>query len=189
MFGNAEKTHVFVLDGQSLTLQSTNYGQFETFSEAFLQGMRTVHESVQLAYTERVGLRYLDRVMPVGEDPLGQYLAIQVHGLGERLGGKAHFSYTEMLNVMGDIQLRSRVTIQEGSLAFPPDLQPGEMPVAKRFVDYQGLSAILDNDGYIVKREAYSAETVAEHLSAIHVVIGAAFKATATEHAFAVWSQ
>ena len=60
--GNVEKTHTFILDGQSLTLQSTNYGQFETFSACFLEGLEIVHDAVKLAFTERVGLRYLDRV-------------------------------------------------------------------------------------------------------------------------------
>lgn len=189
LFGNAEKTHIFVLDGQMLALQSTNYGQFETFSETFLEGLRTVHEAVQLAYTERVGLRYLDRVIAAEGDTLEHYLAVQVHGLGSRLGGNALYSYSEALNAVEDIQLRSRVAIQDGGLAFPPDIQPGPMPVAARFVEYEGLSAILDNDGFVEKREAYSAEGVAKHLSAIHDVIGAAFKATATPHAFTVWNR
>lgn len=189
LLGNAEKTHMFMLDGQMLTLQSTNYGQFETFSEAFLQGLRIVHESVQFAYTERVGLRYLDRVIPAEGDTLEQYLAVQVQGLGSKLGGKAHYAYSEALNAVGDIQLRSRVAIREGGLALPPDIQPGPMPFASRFVEYEGLSAILDNDGFVEKREAYSAESVAKRLSAIHDVIGAAFKATATQHAFTVWNR
>jgi uncharacterized protein (TIGR04255 family) len=37
LLGNLDKSHVFILDGQSLTLQSTNYGQFESFSACFLK--------------------------------------------------------------------------------------------------------------------------------------------------------
>lgn len=189
LFGNAEKTHVFVLDGQMLALQSTDYGQFESFSETFLRGLRTVHEAVQLAYTERVGMRYLDRVIPAVGDTLELYLAAQVHGLGSRLGGSALYSYSEALNAVEAVQLRSRVAIQGGGLSFPPDIQPGLMPVAARFVEYEGLSAILDNDGFVERREAYSADGIAKHLSTIHEVIGAAFKATATPHAFNVWNR
>lgn len=187
--GNVEKTHMFILDGQSLTLQSTNYGQFETFSECFLQGLEMVHQAVELAFTERIGLRYLDRVMPQPGETIEQYLAEQVHGLTSRLGGKPVYSYTEALNEVGKIKLVSRVAIQDGPLAFPPDIQPGNMAVAERFVFYTGKCGILDNDGFVEGREAFSPTAVANYLKAIHEVIGTAFKATATPYAFTAWDK
>lgn len=188
-FGNVEKTHMFILDGQSLTLQSTNYGQFETFSACFLKGLDVVHNAVELAFTERVGLRYLDRVIPQEGESIEQYLAEQVHGLTSHLGGKPVYSYTEALNEVGTIKLVSRVAIQDGPLAFPPDIQPGNMAVAERFVSYAGKCAILDNDGFVEGREAFSPKAVSDHLHAIHEVIGAAFKATATPYAFTAWDK
>ncbi len=188
-FGNAEKTHMFILDGQSLTLQSTNYGQFETFSACFLKGLDIVNDIVKLAFTERVGLRYLDRVMPQEGEAIEQYLVEQVHGLTSRLSGKPLYSYTEAMNEIGNIKLLSRVAIQDGPLAFPPDLQPGNMRVTEKFLSYTGKSAILDNDGFVEEREAFSAQAVADHLDAIHKVIGAAFKTTATPYAFSAWDK
>ncbi|MEI7842411.1 MAG: TIGR04255 family protein [Gallionellaceae bacterium] len=188
-FGNAEKTHMFILDGQSLTLQSTNYGQFETFSACFLKGLNIVNDIVKLAFTERVGLRYLDRVMPQDGETIEQYLVEQVHGLTSRLSGKPLYSYTEAMNEIENIKLLSRVAIQDGPLAFPPDLQPGNMRVTERFLSHTGKSAILDNDGFVEGREAFSAKAVADHLDAIHKVIGAAFKTTATPYAFSAWDK
>lgn len=189
LFGNAEKTHMFILDSQGLTIQSTNYGHFESFSKCFLDGLDIVHKAVQLAYTERIGLRYLDRVMPRPGETVDQYLVDPVQGLKSKLGGKSVYSYAEAMNMIDHIKLVSRVAIQEGPLAFPPDLQPGNMVVAEKFVSYVGPNAILDNDGFIEGREAFSVEKVFDHLDAIHKVIGAAFRATATPHAFAVWDQ
>lgn len=188
-FGNVDKTHIFILDGQSLTLQSTNYGQFETFSSCFLKGLGLVDEVVKLAFTERVGLRYLDRVMPQEGETIEQYLVDQVHGLTSRLGGQSLYSYTEAMNEIGNIKLLSRVAIQSGPLAFPPDLQPGNMRVAERFLSYVGMSAILDNDGFVEGREAFSTTAVAAHLDTIHSVIRAAFRTTATSYAFAAWDR
>src|SRR3546814_3898978 len=54
MFGNLEKTHLFVLAPNALTLQSTDYGQFETFSQMFVEGLSRVHAEVGLDFTERV---------------------------------------------------------------------------------------------------------------------------------------
>lgn len=189
LFGNVEKTHTFILDGLSLTLQSTNYGQFETFSACFQEGLSIVHDAVKLAFTERVGLRYLDRVMPQLGESIEQYLVEQVQGLNSRLGGRTLYSFTEAMNEVGDIKLLSRVAIQEGTLAFPPDIQPGNMHITERFTTHVGISAILDNDGFVQGREAFSTKVVSEHLNTIHKVIGTAFKATVKPYAFAVWDK
>lgn len=189
LFGNTEKTHLFILDTQSLTIQSTCYGHFESFSKCFLDGLDIVHKAVQLAYTERIGLRYLDRVMPQPGETVDQYLVDPVQGLKSKLGGKPVYSYTEAMNEIDNIKLVSRVAIQDGPLAFPPDLQPGNMAVAEKFLSYSGLSAILDNDGYIEGRESFSENNVIAHLDAIHKVIGAAFKATTTPYALAAWDK
>lgn len=189
LFGNVEKTHTFILDGQSLTLQSTNYGQFEKFSACFLDGLSIVHHAVTLAFTERVGLRYLDRVMPQRGESIGQYLVEQVQGLSSRLEGRPLYSFTEAMNEIGNIKLLSRVAIQEGALAFPPDIQLGSMRIMESFTSYIGMSAILDNDGFVEGREAFLTNAVADHLDAIHKVIGAAFKTTATPYAFNAWDK
>lgn len=189
LFGNAEKTHMFILESQSLTIQSTNYGHFESFSECFLVGLDIVHRSVGLAYTERIGLRYLDRAMPQPGETVDQYLVDPVQGLKSKLGGRPVYSYTEAMNEIGSIKLVSRVAIQEGPLAFPPDLQPGNMVVDKKFLSYVGPSAILDNDGFIEGRESFSNKNVFDHLDTIHKVIGAAFRVTVTPHALAAWDR
>lgn len=186
-FGNIEKTHAFTLDNQSMSIQSTNYGHFEAFSSCFQTGLNIINDILKLAFAERVGLRYLDRVMPRAGETIEQYLTDQVHGLASRLGGNPVYSYSEALNEIGNIKLLSRVSIQSGPLAFPPDLQPGNLVVMGKFALYAGNSAILDNDGFIEGREPFNIQSVIAHLDAIHKTIGESFKATATDHAFASW--
>jgi uncharacterized protein (TIGR04255 family) len=188
-FGNVDKTHIFILDGHTLALQSTDYGHFQAFSTCFMTGLGIVNDAVKLAFTERIGLRYLDRVMPQDGEKLEQYLESQVHGISSRLAGKSLYSYTEALNEVEKIKLLSRVVIQDGPLAFPPDLQPGNMQIAQRFATYTGRSAIIDNDGFVEMREPFNSDTVATHLDAIHNVIGTAFKTTATPFALAAWDK
>jgi uncharacterized protein (TIGR04255 family) len=93
------------------------------------------------------------------------------------------------MNEIGNIKLLSRVAIQDGPLAFPPDIQLGNMQIIERFTSYSGISAILDNDGFIEERETFSAPAIADHLNAIHKVIGSAFKTTATPYAFTAWDK
>ena len=188
-FGTVDKTHVFILDGQSLTLQSTNYGHFETFSDRFLDGLNIVHNAVDLAFTERIGLRYLDRVMPGEGETIQQYLAVEVHGLARRLAGHPVYAYSEAMNEVDGVKLISRVAIQTGDLAFPPDLQPGGMHIHEKFTSFSGESAILDNDGFVEGRAPFSGPSVAEHLTTIHKLIASAFKTTVTPFAFEAWDK
>lgn len=189
LLANIEQTHCFVLSSDALTFQSTNYGTYELFSEAFLKGLALVHDVVTLDFTERVGLRYLDHVFPRTDESLSPYLAPEVQGLSSRLGGQPVHSYSEALNVTGDVKLRARVVIQDGGLAFPPDLLPQGMAVQSRFAQAQGMHALLDTDGFVDGRNLFSLEGVRHHLDAIHNVIGNAFRATVTDHARAVWSE
>ena len=189
LIGNAERTHSFILDRESLTIQSTNYGHFEHFSQIFIAGLLLVHKVVELAYTERVGLRFLDRVMPREGETVDQYLADHIQGLKSKLGGQSVYSYAEAMNEVDGIKLVSRVAIQHGPLAFPPDIQPGQLAVVKKFLSYIGPSATLDNDGFIERRESFSERNLCAHLEAIHKVIGVAFRVTVTPHAFSVWDK
>lgn len=189
LFANAEQTHSFVLSNDALTFQSTDYGTYEKFSETFLKGLALVHEVVALDFTERVGLRYLDHIYPRVGDDLGKYLAPQVRGLSAHLGGTSIHSYAESFNRLGEVQLRVRVVIREGGLAFPPDLFPQGMVLQDRFVQATGLHAVLDTDGFVEGRLLFSLDAVSQQLAVIHDVIGTAFRATVTDHARVVWNE
>lgn len=189
LFASVAQEHCFVLNSDSLTFQSTNYGTYELFSEAFLKGLALVHELVNLDFTERVGLRYLDHVAPHAEDNLEKYVFPEVLGLNSKLGGTPIHSFAETLNSVGDVWLRARVVTQEGGLAFPPDLLPQGMAVQSRFLEFRGKHAVLDTDGYIEGRKVFSLNTIREQLQGIHQVIGDAFKATVTPYAIDVWNR
>ena len=189
LFATADQQHAFVLASDALTLQSTNYGTFEKFSGAFLVGVHHLHETVTLAFTERVGLRYLDYVLPREGEELTGYLVPEVLGLSRRLGGQPSYAYSESLGTFGDIGLRARVVIQSGGLGFPPDLLPGSMALQSRFLERQGLHAILDTDGFVEGRKLFDLGAVGQQLHEIHKVIGAAFEATVTPTAMKAWDE
>lgn len=193
MFANVEQTHCFVLNMDSLTFQSTNYETYESFSEMFLKGLSIVHQEVTLDFIDRIGVRYLDHVFPKDSEKISLYLHSEVQGLtvrlGDQLGGQPVHSYSEAFHTIGDVMLRARVVIQNGALGFPPDLLPQGMVVQPRFMQANGLHAILDTDGAVERRSIFSIDEVSEHLLAIHRVISAAFRATVTDHALAVWSE
>lgn len=192
VFGNSQRTHAFVLTTDSLTLQSTDYGTFESFSSMFLAGLARVHETVRLDLTERIGLRYLDHVFPRAGNELEAYLAKEVHGMGGRLhamNAQTQYSYSETLSAVGHVQLRARALLRDGSVGLPPDLHPLGLLILSRFTESKGRHAILDTDGFIEERQEFALDNIEHELQATHEVISAAFKATVTDHAFAAWDE
>jgi uncharacterized protein (TIGR04255 family) len=189
-FGDIAKRHNFVLDSSSLTLQSTDYGRFESFSERFEKALARVHDAVGLDFIERVGLRYLDRVVPLAKDEtLQAYIAREALGPRDLLGGDAAHSYCETLTEINGVKLLSRVFTHTASVGFPPDLGQVLLHLQSRFVGPPLLHAVLDTDGFVERREPYSIETVHKHLDAIHSVIGDAFLSITTPHARKMWDK
>jgi uncharacterized protein (TIGR04255 family) len=192
-FADIEGTHAFLLDPDALTLQSTNHLNFEAFSNRFSSALRVVHETVGLAVSERIGLRYLNRVDPLPGDDLAGYLAPETRGLSavmaQRMGAEPQHSYSETLSKVGNVTLRCRVVIQAGNLSFPPDVQPSGLKVQERFTKSDGWHAIIDTDGSVESRDMFSIENVVKHLNGIHEVIREAFEAVATKTAFDMWEK
>jgi len=189
LFGNTGRTHRFILNPDSLTLQSTRYGRFEEFSARFQQGLATIHEIAKLDFTDRVGLRYLNNVVPRPDDNLDQYVARGVRGSDPPLNGEVVYSFSETFCHIGDVRLRSRVFIQQGQLAFPPDVMADGMEIEKRLRENSGRHATLDVDGIVNKRVAFSRDMVGQHLRTIHEVTDAAFKSAVTDHALKAWDE
>jgi len=189
-FSNMERTRGFILDQNSLSFQSTDYDTFESFSGAFLMGLGIVHQAVSLGFSERVGIRYLDAVVPEGgEKELQKYLVPEVLGLASRLGDEVSvlhsFSETQIRTPVGNVL--SRAIIQNGSLGFPPDLQPIGLEVADRFKKISGVHAIIDTDGSSEAREPFDLNTLKGKLQALHDEIIKVFEATVTAHALNFW--
>lgn len=190
MFSNMERTRGFILDPNSLSFQSTEYDTFESFSGAFLMGLGIVHQAVSFGFSERVGIRYLDAVVPIGgEKELPKFLVPEVLGLASRLGENVSvlhsFSETQIRTTVGNVL--SRTIIQNGPLGFPPDLQPIGLKVAERFTKVSGVHAIIDTDGSHETREAFDLDALKRKLQALHDEIIKVFQATVTEHALNAW--
>jgi uncharacterized protein (TIGR04255 family) len=187
MFCNMEQTSGFILDQGALSFQTTDYDVFEKFCSDFLKGLQAVEEAVDLSYTDRIGIRYLDAVFPKAAETLRDYLCGSLLGLTEKLQGTVVHAFSETLIKTDGINVLSRVIIQDGAVGFPPDLQPMTMKLAERFRELHGRHAIMDTDGWFESREAFNLERIRERLILIHEEIDKAFRSSVTENAFKIW--
>ena len=186
-FYNMNQTSGFILDQGALSLLTTDYDVFETFSRDFRQGLEFVHEAVELSYTDRIGFRYLDAVFPKADETFGEYLNPSVLGLTESFQGSLIHSFSETNLRFNSVTVMLRVILQDGQVGFPPDLLPNVLHVAERFRVRRGLHAILDIDGHFEGREAFNIDRIDDHLNTIHGEIAKVFHATITSKAVKVW--
>jgi uncharacterized protein (TIGR04255 family) len=189
-FLSRDGTSGFIVEQGALSFQTTQYDIFETFSAQFFKGLEIVDAVMTLDYTERLGLRYLDAVVPASaEQDLGMYLAPGVLGLSGRLPGEVPigFSLTETHIPMPDANLLSRTIIQSGPLGFPMDLQSQGLQVPERFQSIDGMHAIIDTDASQEDRAIFDMAKLGERLDVLHNRIHMVFGASVTEFALAAW--
>jgi len=187
LFGNMERTSSFILDQGALSFQTTEYDVFETLLESFLNGLQAVNEAVNLSYTDRIGLRYLDAVFPKSGETVRDYLSASILGLTEKIDETIVHSFSETLVKRENANVRSRVIIQDGEMGFPPDLQPMTLKVRERFTQLRGRHAIIDTDGWSEAREPFNVDRIREQLGFIHDGIVKTFRASVTENALKAW--
>lgn len=190
MFLNMEGTQGFIVEQGALSFQTTEYDTFQTFSEQFFVGLAIVHHCIGLSYTERVGIRYLDAVVPASAaDDLRDYLAPGVLGLAGRLpeGVAIGLSLSETHIPLQDANLLSRTIVRSGPLGFPMDLEPQGLRVPERFQQVNGPHAIIDTDASQTGRQVFHLDQLRGRLDMLHTRIRMAFDASITEHALKVW--
>jgi len=187
-FGDIGGRSLFILETNSLSLQTTSYDTYETFSESFLKGLGILNEALRLDFVARIGLRYLDAVQPADGEALGDYLVPEVLGLASRIDGTLQHSLSESVLSTGAGQLVSRVLIRHGHVGLPMELAGSAPAIDPRFTQREGLHAIIDSDASINQREAFDLEKVRAQLMALHDEVAKAFKATITDHAWASWA-
>jgi uncharacterized protein (TIGR04255 family) len=77
----SDRTAGFILGPSTITYHTTHYRANNEFIPELLRGLATVHEVVSLDHISRLGLRYLDAVLPRAGETTEQYLVSGLHGI------------------------------------------------------------------------------------------------------------
>jgi uncharacterized protein (TIGR04255 family) len=186
-FMNAQRTEGYLLSTNVLVFHTTAYDTFEDFLQKTISGLRLIHEILELTYVERIGLRYLDAIVAMGDDNLQQYLNPSLLGLSGNLEGNLSHSFNETVSTIGEGTLVARSFITEGGLAISPDLLPLQLELSSRFTTIKDRNAVMDTDYFIAKRSDFDIAVVKDQLLLAHDFLMAAFKAAVTDYARQTW--
>jgi uncharacterized protein (TIGR04255 family) len=191
LFSNEDGTDLFILDPSGLTFQTTEYETFEVLMQTFLPRMENLTSTLSLSFSDRVGLRYLDAVIPTPGEAVESYLIPQVLGVRGKVRGEVQYSFTEALINVQQGKLVSRVVIQNGPVGFPPDLAMlgYNFKLGERFAAHkEGHYGIIDTDGFNDTRGRVDTDTIREKIESLHKEVHAVFHSIITNHAKKMWS-
>jgi uncharacterized protein (TIGR04255 family) len=190
VFGNEERTEMFLLDPNGLTFQTTRYRTFEALLQTFMPRMENLTRVLGLSFSDRVGLRYLDAVMPSPGEDLESYLIAQVLGMRGRIAGEMQHSFTESLFNVPQGKVLSRVVSQNGPIGFPPDLivLGNDLRLDPRFAEHSGPYAIIDTDGFNDARDRIDNSAIRGKIVELHQQVDAVFHSIVTKHAVKMWA-
>ncbi|MBE9061009.1 TIGR04255 family protein [cf. Phormidesmis sp. LEGE 11477] len=187
-FTNTQRTEGYLLLSNALVFHTTKYDTFTKFLEKTILGLNLIHETVELAYVEKIGLRYLDAIVPAEDDTLQQYLNPSLMGFSANPEGCLGHSYTETVTGIAGGNLSVRAVITDGSLALSPDLTPLQLELQPRFKEVNRRNAVLDADYCVVKRSNFDLVEIQEQLTRSHDIITETFKISVTDYARERWA-
>jgi len=186
-FANAERTEGYILHSDALIYHSTKYEDFKDFLQKAQKGLELVHEAVNLAYVERIGLRYLDVIVPQEDDSLEDYINPSLLGMSANIQDGLTHSFSETAAQINGGTLIARAVVTEGGLAMPPDLFPMQLAMPARLNSIVGRTVVMDTDYFVKGRSDFDLGSVETQLTESHKIIGEVFKKAITKHAIKVW--
>ncbi|GMV69555.1 MAG: hypothetical protein AMXMBFR76_19940 [Pseudomonadota bacterium] len=191
----SDRTAGFILAPSAITYHTTHYDTHKEFIPELLRGLAAVHETVTLDHVGRLGLRYLDAVLPRVDrgETVEQYLVGGLHGIefsaARRYTMTESVFATETRPLCPNGTLVARVHKMTGPLGFPPDLQLNDLVVNPRFALQEPLEhAVIDTDHYVEGRMPIGTDMLREQLLSLHGKIKDVFGAMTTDLARTVWN-
>ncbi|WP_454869792.1 TIGR04255 family protein [Pseudomonas putida] len=187
-FTTSDRSCGYVLGQDFLTFQSTKYLDREQFFRALCDGLKIVHEVVQLERVFRLGIRYLNAVIPDEGETVDQYLNPSIQGVNfglPILGGLWEAGYrTES----GGLLIAKVYQAPNAPLGFPQDLVPRSVQLMPRFNREESFAhAVLDMDLFVEETMPVDTAAIYERLLSFHGDLARCFHAIATPHAFTRW--
>ena len=193
LISKSDQTAGFILASSSITFHTTHYNTSAEFIPDLIAGLKSVHKVVNLDHISRLGLRYLDAIVPEDDETLEQYLSDALHGI--QINATRDYALTEsVFSTEYDARidkgkLVARVYRATSPIRFPPDIRPRELILndAFNFSEVQN-HAIIDIDHYIKSQIPLDLERISEQLGLLHAGVREVYEATVTDRALNMWS-
>ena len=191
-FTKPDRSAGFILSSSFLTYHTTNYDTRNEFLPPLLVGLKAVHEVVQIEHLSRLGLRYLNAVLPSEGENVDEYLVDGVRGM--HFGAKQRYALCESVfdtdtePLLSQGTLVNRVHRVSKPLGYPPDIAPNDLIPLEHFkIDQEIPHAVIDTDHFIEGFMPLDFNKIEHQLVSLHASVKQAFEATTTDRARTIW--
>ena len=183
----------FILNASSISFHTTHYETHRQFIPQLLYGLRSIHEIVSLEHVSRLGLRYLDAVLPEEGETVDQYLESGLHGI--HFEAEPRYSLnesafnTKLDAVVPNGTLVARIHRLNSALGYPPDMIPTSLVQMERFTLQDAQPhAIIDIDHFVEGIISLDFNALENQLTELHKFIKSIFYSTVSSFAREKWS-
>lgn len=188
----SDKTSGFILDQSHLTFHTTHYQGHDEFFEMFTNGLKLVHSVLKLEHVSRLGLRYLNAVLPKKDKKIQEFLTETVHGINVESSPRYSLYESVFDTRITDTSLPgilvNRIYCKNEPLGYPPDIATPNLVLNKQFKEISiDKHAVLDIDHFIEMQIPLDFEQLLNQLNCLHLKISEAFRASVTSYALNFW--
>lgn len=195
-FSNANRDAGFLILPNAIVYQTTAYSTWTHMLTAIKDAIAKVVEIVPNLLVTRIGLRYLDAIVPQKGEQLSTYLIPQMVGMVEKLASVERPVLLQTLNEFtlhtGNGLLVNKLVaahVTSGQVLFPVELLPLTLELADRFKNIEGLVATMDTDHFEVLEQPIPlvVESVSEKLNRLKDGLDEMFSLVATPEGIEKW--
>lgn len=186
-FIDKEKTASLLVDAEGLNYQVTRYDVFETFMKAMESALRIFVDCVQPNLVTRLGLRFVDLVIPSGGKEIRSYFNNSLRGFAIDAADERKAFFSESVHITGPEKLFvHRYVEAKSGFAFPPDLLPVQLAFP---INLQQNSpfGLLDMDHMLNREFDFSVDEIIPGFRDLHKHQTKAFRASVTDEALEEW--
>src|SRR5258708_4485489 len=179
----------FMLSTNQLITHTTNYVDSDDFRERIVFGFRTLHEIAKLGFIQRIGLRYIDLIIPAPDDQMEKYIHPALLGFRPDVPGLTPDISQQFLrtrSAMGGT-LMMRASLARHASALPADLLPTPLKL-ERQPNPDEESMLLDWDHYIESLNIDpDPQVLGETVRNLKAPIATIFQQPIPDHAVHAW--
>jgi uncharacterized protein (TIGR04255 family) len=175
------------LGTNSISLLTTAYQTFPDFTKTLAKVLETVRTAANVSLRERIGLRYVDVIVPFGGKGLSDYIVDEVLGFSlAKLGLNTASSVAAMLgkSALGTFILRAS-RLPNGSVV-PGDLSPFKLETDKPLT-LEKEFCLLDFDHFNEGTKDFDVAQTMREFEELHDLIERAFNAAVKPNAMKEW--
>lgn len=179
---------------RTIALHTTSYLNFLEFAELLTHVLKAVQSSELNPFVERIGLRYIDYILPSDGHQLVDYLVPALHGVTPPGAGRAQTAIWFAIYPFETFTVNARVAAPSlPGMLLPPNFsalplaKPGTMLAAEQRVQQGQSFGIIDTDCSQSINAVFDMQALANNFAQLHTGVSTTFKALISDLAVKEW--